>query len=261
MTKFSSFLFVLLLMLASFTVNAQEYPRGDANLDGTVNISDVTSLINYLLTGSWSDEPVLPPDTHEWVDLGLPSGTLWATCNLGANAPEDYGDYFAWGETVPKDFFADWGTYKWCHGSNTTMTKYCTDSYYGYNGFVDNKTELDPEDDAAYVNWGPMWRMPTKEQQDELWEKCTWTWTMQNGVNGALVSGPNGNTLFLPAAGSRWLTLDHGGSSGRYWSRTLSPYHDYYAWDLSFDSESWGGCGTCSRNAGLPVRAVRVSQN
>jgi hypothetical protein len=191
----------------------------------------------------------------EYVDLGLPSGTLWATCNIGANSPEDYGDYFAWGETKGHDSgknnFTQESYFDYDNNSSTYKK-------YNNNGGL---KELKPEDDAAYVNWGPMWRMPSKEQQDELWEKCTWTWTMQNGVNGALVSGPNGNTLFLPAAGSRWLTLDHGGSDGRYWSRTLSPYHDYYAWDLSFDSESWGGCGTCSRNAGLPVRAVRVTQN
>ena len=211
------------------------------------------------MSGSWPDEPVSPPDEHAWVDLGLPSGTLWATCNVGAEAPEDYGDYFAWGETEPKDYFADWGTYKWSRGRGK-MTKYCTDSHYGYDGFVDNKTELDPEDDAAYVNWGPMWRMPTKEQHDELRTTCTWTWTTQNGVNGALFSGPNGNTLFLPAAGSRWLTLDHGGSSVSYWLRTLSPFHDNEAYDMSYDSESLGGSGTCYRNAGLTVRAVRVSQ-
>ena len=176
MKKFSSFLTVLLLALVSFTASAQSYPRGDVNQDGGVNIADVTTLIDnlltgvtqgdvdqdgavniadvtclidYLLTGSWSDEPV----THEWVDLGLPSGTLWATCNVGASSPEGYGDYFAWGETEPKDYY-DWSTYKWCNGNEVTLTKYCTDSFFGYNGFTDGKTELDPEDDAAYVNWG-----------------------------------------------------------------------------------------------------------
>ena len=131
MAKFSSFLIVLLLMLTSFTAGAQEYPRGDVNQDGAVNISDVTclidnllsgvpegdvnqdgvanisdvtSLIDYLLSGSWPDDPVTPPDLHEWVDLGLPSGTLWATCNVGASNPEELGSYFAWGETATKDF-------------------------------------------------------------------------------------------------------------------------------------------------------------
>ena len=169
MKKFSSLLFVLLLMLASFTAG-MEYPRGDVDYNGKVNIADVVTLVDYLLTGTW-DEPVTPPDEHEWVDLGLPSGTLWATCNVGADNPEDYGDYFAWGETEPKVIY-NWSTYKWCNGSVNTMTKYCTDSGYGT---VDNKTELDPADDAATVNWGTSWRMPTLEQLDELLTKCTWT--------------------------------------------------------------------------------------
>jgi len=195
-----------------------------------------------------------------WVDLGLPSGTLWATCNVGASSPEDYGDYFAWGETAPKDYY-NWSTYKWCNGSYTTLTKYCTRSDYGYNGFVDNKTELDPEDDAATVNWGPSWRMPTTEQQRELCEKCSSVWTTQNGVNGRLFTGPNGNTLFLPAAGGRWHeSLDNAGSSGYYWSRTLNSNGPNGAFSLKFSSGGvhWNIYG---RYDGLSVRAVRVSQN
>jgi len=198
---------------------------------------------------------------HEWVDLGLPSGTLWATCNVGANSPEEYGDYFAWGETEPNSYY-EWDTYKWCNGSHTTMTKYCTDSDYGYNGFVDNKTELDPEDDAAYVNWGPSWRMPTTEQQRELFKKCSPTWTTQNGVKGRLFTGPNGNTLFLPAAGRRWGgSLSDVGSDGYYWSRTLYSYRPDYAHFLYFSSGNWGGWDVNSRPDGFTVRAVRVSQN
>ena len=136
-------------------------------------------------------------DGHEYVDLGLPSGTLWATCNVGADTPEGYGDYFAWGETAPKESYT-WQTYRWCNGYFNTMTKYCTSSDYGS---IDDKTELDPEDDAAYVNWGSSWRIPTTEQQQELRNECTWTWTERNGVSGKLVTGPNGNTIFLPAAG------------------------------------------------------------
>ena len=134
MKKFSSFLVLLLLMLASLAANAQDYPRGDVDRDGRVNISDVTILIDFLLQGTWPDEPVTPPDEHEWVDLGLSSGMLWATCNVGANAPEDYGNYFAWGETEPKEDYT-WETYKWCNGTYNTQTKYCTNSSYGNNGF------------------------------------------------------------------------------------------------------------------------------
>ena len=164
-----------------------------------------------------------------YVDLGLPSGTLWATCNIGATSPEDYGDYFAWGETEgyndgKTDF--NWSTYKWCNGSNSTMTKYCNNSSYGYNGFTDDKTELDPEDDAAYVNWGPAWRMPSEEQFSELINSSytTTEWTTQNGVYGRkITSKENGNSIFLPAAGFRYYSsLNSAGSYGYYWSCTLS---------------------------------------
>ena len=255
MKKINSLLFVLLLMLASFTAGTQ-YPRGDVDYNGQVNIADVVTLIDYLLTGTWED-PVTPTDNHEWVDLGLPSGTLWATCNLGANSPDEYGDYFAWGETEPKDVY-NWSTYKWCNGSYNTLTKYCTRSSYGT---VDNKTELDPEDDAAYVNWGENWRMPTYDQLNELQTKCTWTWTTRNGVNGRLVTGPNGNTLFMPAAGYRYdSSLYDAGSWGYYWSRTLPSSGPGNAYDVIFNSKDvyWGN-GT--RDCGLTVRAVRVPQN
>jgi formylglycine-generating enzyme required for sulfatase activity len=197
------------------------------------------------------------PEEHEWVDLGLPSGTLWATCNVGASEPEEYGDYFAWGETEPKEVYS-WKTYKWCSGSYNTLTKYCTNSTYGT---VDNKMELYPEDDAAYVNWGPEWRMPTIDQLQELINNCTWTWTTQNGVNGRLVTGPNENTLFLPAAGRRWSRASDSASSyGFYWSRVLYSSYSYDAYDLGFYSDDvyWNNG---SRSDGFTVRAVRVSQN
>ena len=229
-------------------------PAADVNGDHEVNIADVNTVINIILGGGSSQE------NHEFVDLGLPSGTLWATCNVGANAPEEYGDYFAWGETAPKDYHG-WSTYKWCNGSSTTMTKYCTNSSYGYNGFVDNKRELDPEDDAAYVNWGPSWRMPTLEQQQELIDNCTWTWTTQNGVNGRLFTGPNGNTMFLPAAGYRWSdSLYIAGSWGYYWSRTLNSSIPSNAYYLNFNS-GYVFWDYYYRNNGFTVRAVRVSQN
>ncbi len=261
MKKISSLLVVLLLMLASFTAGV-EYQRGDVSQDGQVNISDVTCLIDYLLTGTWPDEPVTPPDTPEYVDLGLPSGTLWATRNVGASTPEDYGDYFAWGETESKDYYHS-DNYTWFvegSGIDYWITKYCNDSTEGYNGFVDNKMELDPEDDAAYVNWGPSWRMPTKEQQDELRESCTWTWTTLNGVNGYQVAGPNGNSLFLPTAGYRAASsLYAAGSYGCYWSRTLYSSDPSGAYIVGFDSEGvdWGAG---SRDDGFTVRAVRVSE-
>ena len=158
---------------------------------------------------------------HEFVDLGLPSGLKWATCNVGATKPEEYGDYFAWGEVEPKTTY-NWSTYKYCVDNMDNLTKYCTQSNYGKDGFTDSKTVLDPKDDAATANWGGTWRMPTKAEQDELRDNCTWKWTTQNGVNGRKVTGPNGNSIFLPAAGCMdGGTLDDAGSEGYYWSRSL----------------------------------------
>ena len=190
-----------------------------------------------------------------YVDLGLPSGTLWATRNVGADSPEEYGDYFAWGETEPKGTY-EWSTYKWCNGSSTTLTKYCTNSSEGYNGFVDDKTELEPEDDAAYVNWGKKWRMPSLEQILELKNSCSWQWTQRNGVDGYLVTGPNGNTIFLPAAdGYDYLVS----AIGSYWTRELCTWlpESDFAFELSFKSNGagWGGRYRC---VGISVRAVRV---
>ena len=192
--------------------------------------------------------------THEYVDLGLPSGLKWATCNVGATTPEEYGDYFAWGETEPKEYY-DWSTYK--YGTNyDQLTKYCTQSSYGNNGFTDNKTVLDPEDDAAAVNWGGAWRMPTKAEQDELRNNCTWDWTTQNGVNGYKVTGPNGNSIFLPAAGYVLEgTLVDAGSYGYYWSSSLYTGNPLYAYYVYFNSGyvDWYGS---DRYNGQSVRPV-----
>ncbi|MDY4512785.1 MAG: hypothetical protein SPE10_04975, partial [Paludibacteraceae bacterium] len=123
---------------------------------------------------------------HEWVDLGLPSGLKWATCNVGATKPEEYGNYFAWGETEPNTTY-DWNTYKWATATwdatdefwdLATLTKYNTDSDYST---VDNKTVLELADDAARANWGGAWRMPTDAEWTELRENCTWTWITKNG--------------------------------------------------------------------------------
>ena len=139
----------------------------------------------------------------EYVNLGL--SVKWAACNVGATKPEEYGGYYAWGETEKTTY--DWSTYKWCNGSSTTLTKYNNSSSYGT---VDNKTTLDPEDDVAHVKWGGNWRMPTKAEQDELLNNCTWTWydsgnTEFNGVAGYKVtsnkSGYTDRFIFLPAAG------------------------------------------------------------
>ena len=196
---------------------------------------------------------------HEWVDLGLPSGTRWATCNVGASSPDEYGDYFAWGGTEPEDSY-DFSTYKWCEGSAKTMTKYCTESNYGYNGFTDNLTELLPEDDAATANWSIAWQMPSDDQAKELIndEYTTTEWTTQNGVNGYKITSKsnNNNFIFLPAAGYRFHTeLRSAGSEGNYWTSSLSTNYSSFACNLTFDSEdiSWGDS---PRFSGFSVRPV-----
>ena len=190
-------------------------------------------------------------NSHEYVDLGL--SVKWATCNVGANNPEDDGDYFAWGETEPKDVY-DWSTYKWCNGSSSTFTKYNTRSGYGT---VDNKTQLDLSDDAARANLGGSWRMPTDAEMTELRTNCTWTWTTQNGVKGYKVtSKSNGNSIFLPAAGYRYdSALSSAGSGGYYLSSSLRTDYPVSAYVLCFLSDGVNRY-TNGRNRGHSVRPV-----
>ena len=167
------------------------------------------------------------------IDLGL--SVKWASWNVGASAPEEYGTYFTWGETVPQWDY-DCSTYKWCNGDDIKFTKYCTDSsYWDSSEPMDNKTVLDPEDDAARVNWGGSWRMPTREECDELINNCTWTWTTQNGVNGRLVTGPNGKSIFLPAAGYRQNADLLGDGRSCYYLSSVISNLNYYAYGVISD--------------------------
>lgn len=188
---------------------------------------------------------------HDYVDLGL--SVKWATCNVGASTPEEYGYYFAWGETEPKTTY-DWTTYKWCRGSNATLTKYNTDNDYG---IVDNQLQLELSDDAARVILGGNWRVPTKAEQEELRMKCTWTVTTINGVNGYKVtSKSNGNSIFLPAAGFRsFSSLENAGQIGCYWSSSLytrEPISALYGQLYLSDADS----KFANRYYGLSVRPV-----
>ena len=195
--------------LINLTANTTYYVRAYATNEKGTSYGDEISFTTE------EEEEGCEPDGeiagHYYVDLGLPSGVKWATCNVGASSPEDYGDYFAWGETSPK------AEYSW---ENSVTNGEEMSDISGYAQY-----------DAATANWGGSWRMPTKEQMEELVEHCEWEWTQVNGVNGAKVIGPNGSCIFLPAAGFRdGSSFFHDGYDGFYWSST--PYDYYY--DLNY---------------------------
>ena len=193
------------------------------------------------------------------VDLGL--SVKWASCNIGASSPEDYGDYFAWGETVPKKEYS-WDTYKWSNGYFNKLTKYCPSDRSGYWGgseSPDNRLKLLPEDDAARRNWGRAWRMPTEEEWKELMYNCKCVWTTQRGVDGyKFTSNKNGNSIFLPAAGQLCEEGPWGnGTCGRYWSSVIYPNMPYIASSLRFYANGvfWFD-SLAARNNGRPIRPV-----
>lgn len=187
---------------------------------------------------------------HIAVDLGL--SVKWAACNVGANTPEEYGDYYAWGETDVKTDYSLF-TYKYCRGSLYSMKKYSVCSSYGN---VDNNIVLDAEDDVAHVKWGGKWRMPNRTDFDELLNKCTWVWTVSNGVYGCRVIGTNGNSIFLPAGGCRYGTYIYSRSTyGGYWSSALNESGNNSACTLGFNSDGHGFY-YYNRNYGLSVRPV-----
>ena len=204
------------------------------------------------------------PEDIQAVDLGLPSGIRWASCNVGATTPEGYGYYFAWGETDSKKDYS-WATYKYANVGefyHYKFTKYCTDASSGDNGFIDNKTVLEPEDDAATANWGDVWRMPTDAEWTELREQCTWMWTAQNGMNGYQVaSKTNGNSIFLPAAGFRDGNAAPyvAGRRGYYWSSSLLENSSDDIWIVTFKHEKVERQND-KRNKGLSVRPVQDKQ-
>lgn len=246
--------------LASTSPQPNDKPKNKKGLWIGLGIGVVALVAMMLLLLKPKSEPASSvlgsANGHEYVDLDLPSGTLWATCNVGASKPEGYGDYFAWGETETKDAY-NWKTYK--YGSNNLiLTKYCNRSEYGDNGFVDNLTTLQAGDDPATA-WGSGWHTPSKAQWDELLNYTKNRWTKQNGVAGRFfTSKKNGQSLFLPAAGQRCDSrLDYALSNGYYWSQSLRTDPDS-AWSLGFGSGYF--CTTDDircRSVGLSVRPVR----
>lgn len=194
---------------------------------------------------------------YGYVDLGLPSGTLWAYTNIGANTPEDYGNYYAWGETDTKETY-DWETYRYCNGDSASLTKYCNDESYGLDGFTDSLTTLESEDDVASVSWGSSWRMPTYGEIRELFDNCNAVWTEINGIAGVLFTGTNRNSIFLSAAGNLYANNPNvGGTNCYYWSSTLYSNRTSCAWHLRFNSGE-SSMRIYSRFCGFPVRPVCV---
>lgn len=235
---------------------------GQVTVNWTPTSNDILYAKLYDINGnvmSWDTihASVTPEPQGDWVDLGLPSGLLWATRNVGASSPEDYGDYFAWAETQPKSYY-DWSTYLYTCNDDYDwdgLTKYCNDSDSGCNGFTDNLTILQPGDDAAVANWGGGARMPTRQEWEELDNYCSSVATTQNGVEGRRFIGPNGNTLFLPETGFRWGDeIYYDGIYGDYWSSSLFTGNPNYAWGFRSNL-----CGLY-RGEGRSVRAVRSAR-
>ena len=192
-------------------------------------------------------DTIVPKVEPEYVDLGL--SVKWATFNVGATSPEDYGDYFAWGETEPKETYS-WATYKWCDETDANMTKY---------NKTDGKTTLELADDAAHVIWGDRWRMPTKAEIQELFDKCTWEADTVHGMSGKRVTGPNGNSIFIPTTG--YYNDDHG--TGIQGLRTIaylwtsSTPGNANAYDLLlYHSTLSDGVNSNTRRVGMPIRPV-----
>ena len=208
-------------------------------------------------TGVQSDPLGLCPDGNHPHAIDMGGGILWACCNVGASSPAEYGSYFAWGETKIKDY-CNLRNYKWCKRKrkNYLLTKYCTSSY---KGIVDNRTQLELSDDAAWINWGAPWRIPVVNEIWDLFDNCTWTWTTIGDVKGRLVTAPNGNRIFLPAAG---FSGDMGPAGidwfGSYWSSLLVPDYPDYARELHFDGHELSANNGGVRENGNSVRPVRM---
>lgn len=217
--------------LTGLCCGTQYYYRPYLRIAGAVFYGEVKSFTTL-------DEDVESP--YEAVDLGL--SVKWASCNVGAEFPEEYGDYFAWGETTTKSDYS----------SSASLTYGLSNSELESRGIIGSNGNLTAKYDAATANWGGSWRMPTLTEMKELINNCTWTWTTQNGVNGYEVTGPNGNYIFLPATGIRIDTWFYdAGSDGHYWSATP----DWIAYSLNFDSDGYGW-GEGSRYWGFTVRPV-----
>lgn len=239
MNLFKCFVAFLAISLTCFPyeLKAQEY-HCDVNDDGSVNVVDAVIVVDHILGNHKHVNPV------EAIDLGLPSGLKWANCNIGANKPEEMGNYFAWGEIYEKDNY-ELSSYFLCNGS--------FDSCFNMKGKNISGTQFD----VAHVKLGDDWRMPTFDEFKELIDNCTYRWTTYKGVKGAKFFGPNGNSIFLPAAGYSYGTnVAVKGENGFYWSGTQYSTYVYMGYSLDFGS-GYVVWGDYYRSLGFPIRPVR----
>ena len=234
----------------------------DAN--GMVTAKSEGTAVIYAYSGNLKDSCTISVSNSviQYVDLGL--SVNWATCNVGANKPEDYGNYYAWGETSTKSTYP-WASYRFrARGDSYDYVKFSKYNTKSDRGTVDNKTTLDPEDDVAHVTWGGKWRLPTKEEREELRDNCTWTWITWNGVNGYLVTskrtGYENRSIFLPAAGYfNGTTLSGVGTRGNYLTSSLDTENPTGEWNLDFNSEESFTYYYGYRYGGHTVRPVSSS--
>lgn len=236
-------------------------PAGEATITLDVNNKKYTTTVSLpeLKMGGYYRLPInleeqvveLDANGHEYVDLGLPSGTLWATCNVGATSQEESGDYYSWGETTTKERFYN-SDYKWYDANTDLYTKYVLNEKYGT---IDNKTELEPDDDVAHVVWGGDWRMPTEQDVEELMNNARWYMDEKNSVYGyTIVSNKNSNSIFLPFAGGRFYSgVQDSNSQGCYWTKNVTSYYGATYLSIKWDEKSMGGW---FRQYGLSVRPV-----
>ncbi len=239
----------------SGSASSKNNSTADVDGDGTVDVADVTSLVNIILFGNKESDDTAGETIGIPQDLGL--SVKWASYNVGAIAAWESGDYYAWGETEEKEEYSQ-STYKFSGSSGFgQFTKYYYDNTLGLGG--DGKTKLDYEDDVARVKWGGSWRMPTNGELDELRDNCTWEWETLYGVKGYRVTGPNGNSIFLPAVGFRTGTEINSQQKIYYWSSTvyvIGGYTDAYIIDETYAGDDYFFDAVCGRYCGLPVRPV-----
>ncbi len=235
---------VMSVLSTALSFGQKKYEMVVEKTDGTSSVFNTEEVARTYFRERSQGDISCPDANHpHMIDLGLPSGTKWACCNVGASAPEQYGGYYAWGEVNEKDYYNS-STYIHCDGSSET----CHDLGSDIAG---------TQYDVAHVQWGGSWVMPSHAQQKELLDYCTSTWTTENGINGRRFTGFNGGTIFLPAAGSRWDgDLNEAGGYGFYWSSTQYLSDSDCAFSLYFASRDayWGSF--LSRGLGQSVRPV-----